>query len=439
MSVAGRSRSAGLRSVTRLGGSELLDRLGVRKRVERVLYRGSRDGFRVAVAAGRTFSAVQRLAGPARQRPAGGGAGLFDLTPDEEQQMLCEAIADFAARSVRPAAGEADSSCATPHELLSQAAELGLSTLGIPEELGGAMPERSALTTVLAAEALAHGDLSVAFACLAPGAVACALGLWGDAEQQSTYLPAFAGEDPPRAALAVIEPQPAFDPFALQTVARRDGAELVLDGVKALVPGGATAELFVLAARLEDGSCGLVIVEAGSPGLSAVREPAMGLRAGDTARLSLEGVRVPSGSLLAEGDPDVYAECVQRGRLAWCALAGGCCRAALDYVIPYVNERRAFGEPIANRQGVAFAVADIAIELEGLRLVTWRAASRADRGEAFAREVALARSLCARHAMRIGSDAVQLLGGHGYVKEHPVERWYRDLRAAGLMEGALLA
>ena len=116
----------------------------------------------------------------------------------------------------------------------------------------------------------------------------------------------------------------------------------------------------------------------------------------------------------------------------------GTAQAVLDYVIPYVNERKAFGEPISNRQAVAFAVADIAIELEGMRLTTYRAASRADQELDFAREAGLARVLCADKGMAIGSAGVQLLGGHGYVKEHPVERWYRDLRAAGVMEGALL-
>jgi alkylation response protein AidB-like acyl-CoA dehydrogenase len=113
-------------------------------------------------------------------------------------------------------------------------------------------------------------------------------------------------------------------------------------------------------------------------------------------------------------------------------------QAVLDYVRDYVKDRRAFGEPISNRQAVAFTVANMAIELEGLRLATYRAAGRVDQGLEFSREVALARRLCAHHAMAIGSDGVQMLGGHGYVKEHPVERWYRDLRAAGLMEGALL-
>ena len=109
----------------------------------------------------------------------------------------------------------------------------------------------------------------------------------------------------------------------------------------------------------------------------------------------------------------------------------------LDYVTDYVRDRRAFGEPIADRQAVAFAVANIAIELEGLRLATLRAAARVDAACEFHREVALARRLCAVHGMAIGSDGVQLLGGHGYVKEHPVERWYRDLRAAGMLEGGL--
>jgi hypothetical protein len=152
----------------------------------------------------------------------------------------------------------------------------------------------------------------------------------------------------------------------------------------------------------------------------------------------LKDVELPASSLLGGGRAEVYAECIQLGRIAWSALAVGTGQAVLDYVIPYVKERKAFGEPIANRQAIAFAVSNIAIELDGLRLVTYRAASRADQGKSFAREAALSRRLASEHAMAIGSDGVQLLGGHGYVKEHPVERWYRDLRAAGLMEGVLL-
>jgi alkylation response protein AidB-like acyl-CoA dehydrogenase len=166
-------------------------------------------------------------------------------------------------------------------------------------------------------------------------------------------------------------------------------------------------------------------------------EPAMGARAAATARVTLDGVNLPEAALLGEANPQVYRETVALGRLGWCALAVGTGQAVLDYVTPYVNDRIAFGEPISNRQSVAFLVANIAIELDALRLVTYRAASLAETGRDFIREVALARALASEHAMQIGSDGVQLLGGHGYTKEHPVERWYRDLRAAGIMEGAL--
>ena len=155
----------------------------------------------------------------------------------------------------------------------------------------------------------------------------------------------------------------------------------------------------------------------------------MGVRAASLTTLTLDGVRVPESAVLGATDGTTYAECVRLSRLAWCALAVGVGQAVLDYVTPYVKEREAFGEPIAHRQSVAFMVADIAIELQAMRLLTWKAASRAAAGKDFAREVALARTLCADKGMRIGLDGVQLLGGHGFVKEHPVERWYRDLRA----------
>jgi alkylation response protein AidB-like acyl-CoA dehydrogenase len=162
------------------------------------------------------------------------------------------------------------------------------------------------------------------------------------------------------------------------------------------------------------------------------------VRAAGLSRLHLTDVRVGADALLGGTDGTAHAECVRLSRLAWCALAVGTAQAVLDYVKPYVNERIAFGEPISHRQSVAFMVADMAIEVQAMRLLTWKAASRAARGQDFSREVGLARQLCAEKGMRIGLDGVQLLGGHGFVKEHPVERWYRDLRAVGVMEGAVL-
>jgi alkylation response protein AidB-like acyl-CoA dehydrogenase len=438
-SVAERGMGFGLRALNRLAGSDLLDRIRIRKQVERALFQGTKNGFRSATAAGRTFKAAQQLGKPARLKKSK-SVGLFDLGPDDEQQMFQEGGRAFAADKVRPAAHDADDACETPEELLAEATELGVNMLGVPEELGGVMHEQSAVTSVLIGEALAHGDMGIAYAALAPGAVATAIGLWGSAEQEATYLPAFTGEDVPAAALAILEPRPLFDPLQLETSAKRKGDEWVLNGTKSLLARAKDCELFVIAAAAEGIGPALFVVESGSKGLSVEAEPAMGLRPAATGRLLMEKVKVPAGALLGEdgAKAEDYADCINRSRIAWCALTTGAAQAVLDYVIPYVNDRQAFGEPISNRQGVAFAVSDIGIESEGMRLATYRAASRADRGEKFAREAAIARRLCAVKGMEIGSQGVQLLGGHGFVKEHPVERWYRDLRAAGVMEGALL-
>jgi alkylation response protein AidB-like acyl-CoA dehydrogenase len=423
--------------LNRVAGSPLVDRLGLRRPLERTVAQATHAGFRTAGAAGRTWVAARRLTAPRRPERVP-QRGLFDLTLTEDQQLIRDTVAEFAAERLRPAAAGADTHCAAPREILDTAAELGITAMGVPEELGGLGAERSAVTNVLVAEALAHGDLGLAVACLAPAAVSNALVLWGDEHQQATYLPPFVGENVPAAALAIQEPHPLFDPFSLRTKAYRTSGGFTLSGVKSLVPRAASAELFVVAAELDGRGPALFIVESGTAGIGVEAEPGMGLRAATTARLVLDKVNLPAAALLGNGESTVYAECVRLARLGWCALAVGAGQAVLDYVIPYVNDRVAFGEPVSHRQGVAFTVADIGIELEGMRLVTLRAASRAEQGKPYAREVALARKLCADKGMAIGSDGVQLLGGHGYVKEHPVERWYRDLRAVGVMEGAVL-
>jgi alkylation response protein AidB-like acyl-CoA dehydrogenase len=435
--IAERGMAVGLRALNRVASSSAIDRLGLRDPAVRLIHGATRTTARTAATAGRTFAAAQRLSRPARQ-PRARPSDLFDLTASEEQQLLRASVREFALARIRPLGAEADEHCAVPPALLAQAGELGLTMVGVPEELGGAVEERSAVTTVLMSEALAQGDMGIALACLAPAAVSTALSLWGDAQQQATYLPEFVGENVPAAALAVMEPQPLFNPFALETKARPAGGGYVLSGIKALVPRAADGELFVIAADLEGHGPALFIVESKWSGISVEAEPAMGVRAAATGRLILEDVQLPATALLGGGERSAFAECIQLARLGWCSLAVGTGQAVLEYVSDYVKDRKAFGEPIANRQAVAFTVANIAIELDGLRLATYRAAGRVDQGLSFSREVALARRLCTDRGMTIGSEGVQMLGGHGFVKEHPVERWYRDLRAAGLMEGALL-
>ena len=426
--------------LNKLAQTKALDSFGplrwnLRKPTERVVFEATKSGFRTLGAVNRQFARRGRRTGTPTRVPHSAGTGVFDLTPTEDEQMLVDVVTEYAAEVLRPVASESDDVAQAPEAVLKASLEIGLPILGVPEDLGGISTERSAMAGTLVAEALAHGDMGLAVATLAPGAVSTALSLWGTEEQQATYLPAFTGDEVPVAALALTEPRPLFDALSPRTTAVRDGDGYVLTGVKSMVPRGADAELFVVGADL-DGEPRLFLVESATAGLEIEAEPSMGLRAASLSRVVLDGVRVPELSLL--GTADDYAECVRLSRLAWCALSLGTAQAVLDYVIPYVNEREAFGEPISHRQSVAFMVANIGIELNGMRLVTYRAASRAAQGKAFAREVALARRLCAERGMQIGNDGVQLLGGHGFVKEHPVERWYRDLRAISLMEGGVL-
>ncbi|KAA0024067.1 acyl-CoA dehydrogenase [Antrihabitans cavernicola] len=431
-----------MRALTTITGSEFAEKYGLRDPINKATYEGTKTGFKTIGAATRAFASVTGGGKPKRlPTDAARGADYFDLTPNDEQKMIVETVREFADEILRPAAHAADEAAAAPANLLERAAELGITLINVPEELDGAASERGAVTNSLVAEALSHGDMGLALPILAPSGVAVALTQWGTDAQQQTYLPAFTGDNVPAAAVAVSEPRALFDPFALQTKAVRSPSGYKLNGVKSMVPAAASSELFIIAAEL-DGKPALFIVESSSKGLVVEADPSMGLRAGGLGRLILTDVAVPESAILGDGSADQraedYADSIRLARLGWASMAVGTGQAILDYVIPYVNEREAFGEPISNRQAVAFMVANIAIELDGLRLVTLRGASRADQGLSFARESALARRLAAEKGMQMGLDGVQLLGGHGYTKEHPVERWYRDMRAIGVAEGTVL-
>ncbi|WP_182920423.1 acyl-CoA dehydrogenase family protein [Nocardioides cavernaquae] len=424
-------------ALNKMAQSPLLDKLKMRRSTEAVVFNATRGGFKVAASASRTFSKKGKKGAAGVKTPSAQPKGLFDLKPTEDEQMLVDVVSEFAAEAIRPLAAEANEAAVTPHDVLAASLEIGLPILGVAESLGGIAEERSAVAGTLVAEALAKGDMGMAVATLAPGAVATALSLWGTDEQQQTYLPAFTGAEVPGAALALTEPAVLFDVFKPSTQAVKADGGLVLNGVKSLVPRGADAELFIIGAEL-DGKNVLVLVESSTPGLKVEADPAMGLKAASLSKVWLRDVKVEASAILGEADGSTYTEAVRLSRLAWCALAVGTGQAVLDYVIPYVKEREAFGEPISHRQSVAFMVANIAIELQAMRLITYKAASRAALGKDFSREVALARKICADKGMQIGNDGVQLLGGHGFTKEHPVERWYRDLRAVGILEGGVL-
>ena len=424
--------------LTPIVGQEFLDKYHLRDPLNRALRYGTKTIFSTAGATTREFKRVQNLrGGPTRLKSS--GKEYYDLTPDDEQKMIVDTLEEFAAEVLRPAAHDADEAATYPPDLIAKAAELGITAINIPEDFEGIAAHRSSVTNVLVAEALAYGDMGLALPILAPGGVASALTHWGSADQQATYLPEFAGENVPQACVAIAEPQPLFDPTRLKTAAVRTPSGYRLDGVKSLVPAAADAELFIVGAQL-NGKPALFIVESSTKGLTVKADPSMGIRSAALGHVELSGVSVPLNARLGEDDAtdDDYSEALALSRLGWAALAVGTSHAVLDYVIPYVKEREAFGEPIAHRQAVAFMCANIAIELDGLRLITWRGAARAEQGLTFTREAALAKRLGADKGMQIGLDGVQLLGGHGYTKEHPVERWYRDLRAVGVAEGVVV-
>lgn len=455
-----------LRLITQLGGGDLVDRLGLRDATERALHGVGRAAGKVMSKrspltlsdSARAKRAAEESKGegpppaPRPVVPAGQPArlanvapgGAFDLRPTDDQELVRATARRFADEVMRKAAYAADAAAAPAPAVLAAAQELGLAALLVPEAAGGIAETRALVTTVLAIEELARGDMGLALAMLAPLGVVNALVEHGTHGQQATWLPRFTGDAFVPAALALLEPRPGSDAARPQTGAVRAPGGWKLFGEKSLVPLGQTAELLVVLAEVKGAGPRLFLVPKGTAGVTVTPQPAMGLRAAGTCKLAFDGAFVPDDALLggeeavvdARGSFDARA-IVDRARVAWGAMAVGGARAVVDYVIPYCNERKAFGEPVSHRQAVAFMIADLAIELEGMRLLVHRAAALADQGKPITREANLVRVQCGAKGMKAGTDGVQLLGGHGFVKDHPVERWYRDLRAIAVMEGAL--
>lgn len=416
----------GLRLLNAFASSGLAERYGVEDQARELVERAAKLG-------------VDLMArGKGERSDPSAPRRRFDLRPTESQDLLRSTVRRFAEEVLREAADPADVALRPPAEVLEMAGELGLVELAIPEALGGAGEERSPITTALLAEELGWGDMALGAALLSPVSVAHLVLDHGTDAQKTELLARLRAEPFVPAAAALLEPRPLFDPQKPKTKARKLGDVFRLRGEKSLVLLGESARFFLVSARLGK-ETRVFVVERDRPGLAVEREPTMGLRGANPCRLKLDDVEVPASALLGGTEGFDHQRVVDLARVAWGALAVGQGRAVLDYVKTYCNDRVAFGEPITNRQAVAFMIADIAIELEGMRLLVWRAAARAERGEPFTREAHLAAVQCGHHAMKIGSDGVQLLGGAGFIREHPVERWYRHLRGVAILEGGLSA
>jgi alkylation response protein AidB-like acyl-CoA dehydrogenase len=361
---------------------------------------------------------------------------LFDLTLSDEQALMRETVRRFAANEMRANSRKADEAAAAPPDFYAKSAELGFNMVPIAEELGGIGAPRSPVSNMLIAEDLAYGDMSLAIGALSALSFINTVIDAGTPEQQKRLLPPFTLEGFRAATVAFMEPGLRFDPLKLRAKARKDGAGYVLSGEKTMVPLGASAEAMLVIADEEGVGAGAFVIEKGQAGVSCARESFMGLRPLELCKVELDGVKVAASDRLGTADkPFNLRRFVDLSRIGIGALALGAGQAVLDYVKQYCNDRIAFGEPITNRQAVAFMIADIAIELDGMRLLVYRAAARAERGLDFHREAYLAAVQCAEKGMKIGTDGVQLLGGHGFIREHMVELWYRNLRALGILEG----
>lgn len=425
----------GMELLMKVYGSEFAEKYKLRGKIDKLTYTGVKRGFKSVAALSAKKSGKKNNKKPSSSKKK----SVFNVLPSEEQTMVCEAIQRFAKEQMRPAAYLADKQALTPEEIFENSLELGLAYLAVPESLGGASNEYEPITSVLVAEQLAWGDMSMAYALLSPLAFANAIRRWGTDEQQQEYLSKFVQEDgslPPKAVVAVQEEATVFNPHQLKTTAKKSGNGYVLTGHKALLPLGGKANYYLVAANYKN-QIRLFIVPGDANGLSWQDSPAMGLKAAQTGSLTLNKVKLDKEALLGGGSKStfIYKDFIDCGRLHTAAMAVGCCQAVLDYIVPYINEREAFGEPISHRQSVAFLAADMALEIEGMRLMLWRAASLAQQGKDFHEQAALAMHLCATKAMQVGTNGVQLLGGHGFTKEHPVERWYRDLRAIAVLHG----
>ena len=363
---------------------------------------------------------------------------LFDLTPTEEQQMTREVVQRFAREEMAAGARPADEAGALPEGFLSKTVDLGLNFMPIPEALGGVGAGRSPVSNVLNIEDLACGDMSLAIAAVAPLSVINCIMDFGTPAQQEMISQTLATADFTAAALALMEPGIAFNARQLKTkaLAQADGS-YILNGCKSMVVFGPEAKVVVVFADTGQGGTQGFILQADTAGVSFENEDYMGLRPLPLYSMTLADVELPASAMLAENFD--LERMLALGNIAIAALAVGTCQAMLDYVVPYVNERVAFGEPISNRQAVAFMLADMATEIEGLRLMTYRAASQAEQGLEFARGAFLAHRNAIKYGMKVGTDGVQLLGGHGFTREHPVEMWYRNLRALSTLDGMLLA
>jgi len=365
---------------------------------------------------------------------------MLDLTDEQRDiQRLCR---EFAAREIRPislAVDEADTE--VPYGVWAKASRVGLTSFMLPEEYGGA-GMTDCVTSCIVQEELSHGCSGIGNLITSNGFFAEPILALGDDAQKRRWLSPLAGEDPPMTALAITEPQSGSDAASIRTHARRVDGGYVLTGQKAWISNGGVSRFYVVFATVEPGTghrgITAFLVQDDDEGLRCgppMRK--MGQRAIPNAELFLDDVFVaPDRRIGDEGQGfSGLMHTFDRSRVTLAASATGLARAALEYAVAYAKQREQFGKPIGQHQAVGFRLADMALRVDASRLLTWRAAQLLDRGERATTEAAMAKLHASETAMWCTWAAVQTLGGWGYSREHPVEKWMRDAKLEEIEEG----
>lgn len=359
---------------------------------------------------------------------------MINFSMSKQQQMVKKEVAKLVKDIVTDNAHDMDESGEIPADAIQKAWGLGASISSVPEECGGYGMDDSPIESAIVMEALAYGDMAFAIAATTPSLFISPIAKMGTEDQKKKYLPNYCGDNFSACTMAINEPRFGFDAVSLATTAEKKNGSYVINGEKCFVPMAASAKHMLVAAAC-DGQNELFVVSADNPGLKVGdREKTLGLYALEMSRVALENCEVPAEDRLGGDQGCDYDLMLQRSRIAMAALAAGMTNASYDTAREYAKTREQFGEPIAYRQSVAFMLAEMAYEVDAIRLMAWKAASKLEAGKDAAREAYLAKMYAGEMTMKLCDYGVQIMGGHGYIREYPVERYYRNARAISNLE-----
>ncbi len=360
---------------------------------------------------------------------------MYSFEPSEEQKMLVDAVRRYAIDDLRAAYRDADEEGKLPPALIEKGWELGYLQASIPDAYLG-FGERSVVTGVLAVEEMAYGDLAAALAVMTPGLYTTPILIAGTEDQKTNYIPPVIEMEWKPFTAALMESKFDFDPYDLETTAVLDGDSYILNGVKIYVPFADQAQGLIVYANLDGNTQGFIL-PAGAEGMTVgERQKLLGLHALPLYSVRFENVQVPRENRLGGDEGHNFAPIMDSVRVAMAAMAVGVSKAAFEYSRDYAKDREVFGMKVAQKQAIAFMLAEMATEIEAIRLLVWQAAWMLDNEKPEASKQAyLAITGAADMTMMVTDRAVQILGGHGYIREHPVELWMRNGRGFATFTG----